>query len=310
MTSFRGGDQGNGGRASRAGSELRRRASAWYSAEPVVEPALGVAPPEPLPAPLSLGARAAAWFTRATPAAPAEAPAKGPAAPGLDPPGEVTRNHLKGVLEALIFAAEQPLQPRELAKLAQAEPRLVRTLLTELVADYRLRGFRLEEIGGGYAFRTSPAFAPFVREQVAKRPVKMSRAQLETLAIVAYRQPVTRPEIDDIRGVDSGGALKSLLERELIRILGKKEEPGRPMLYGTTATFLSFFGLKALGELPTLREFTELSEESMRVVERELGDDAAAPTPAPDAGLMGGEGSLHTVVTSPDAGPDETPVAG
>jgi segregation and condensation protein B len=138
-------------------------------------------------------------------------------------------------------------------------------------------------------FRTSPVFAPFVREQVARKPVKMSRAQIETLAIVAYRQPVTRPEVDDVRGVDSGAVLKSLLERELVRILGKKDEPGRPMLYGTTSAFLEFFGLKGLSDLPTLREFTELSDESRRTYERELGEEPREG----DTGLMGGEGDLR-----------------
>ncbi|HEY4116575.1 MAG TPA: SMC-Scp complex subunit ScpB, partial [Byssovorax sp.] len=177
---------------------------------------------------------------------------------------DVARAHLKCVLEALVFASETPLSARELAKLAKADGKLVRALLAELVVDYRPRGFRLDEIGGGFVFRTSPAFAPFVREQVAKRPVRMTRAQIETLAIVAYRQPITRPEIDDVRGVDSGAVLKSLLERDLVRIIGKKEEPGRPILYGTTSLFLEFFGLKALADLPTLKEFTELNDDSRR----------------------------------------------
>src|SRR5262249_16239625 len=200
--------------------------------------------------------------------------------------GDVAMGHLKGVLEALIFASEHPLPARELARIARAELRVVKLLLAELVADYHHRGFRLDEVAGGFVFRTSPAFAPFVREQAAKKPVKMSRAQLETLAIVAYRQPITRPEIDEVRGVDSGAVLKSLLERELVRILGKKDEPGRPMLYGTTAEFLEFFGLSKLADLPTLREFTELSDESKRTYERELGEDV------PLEGLMGGEGAL------------------
>jgi len=102
--------------------------------------------------------------------------------------------------------------------------------------------------------------------------VRLTRAQVETLAIAAYRQPITRPEVDDIRGVDSGATLKLLLERDLVRILGKKDEPGRPILYGTTTQFLEFFGLKSLKDLPTLKEFTELSDESRRVAEAELGD--------------------------------------
>jgi segregation and condensation protein B len=115
-------------------------------------------------------------------------------------------------------------------------------------------------------------YAPFVRELAGGKPVKLSRAQVETLAIAAYRQPITRPEIDEIRGVDSGATLKLLLERDLVRILGKKDEPGRPLLYGTTTHFLEFFNMKSLRDLPTLREFTELSDESRRVAEAELGD--------------------------------------
>ncbi|WP_438002398.1 SMC-Scp complex subunit ScpB [Sorangium sp. So ce185] len=204
------------------------------------------------------------------------------------------------MLEALIFVAERPVPARELARSANAEHRVVRELLAELVAEYDGRGFRLDEVAGGYVFRTSPAFAPFVREVTDQKPVKMSRAQTETLAIVAYRQPITRPEIDEIRGVDSGAALKSLLERDLVRILGKKDEPGRPMLYGTTAQFLEFFGLKALGELPTLREFTELTEESRRAYERELGEEPpeTAVATAGQESFAGAEGSIRTTVAT------------
>jgi len=140
----------------------------------------------------------------------------------------------------------------------------------------------LDEIAGGWLFRTSAQYAPFVRELSAERPVRLTRAQVETLAIAAYRQPVTRPEIDDIRGVDSGATLKLLLERDLVRILGKKDEPGRPLLYGTTTGFLQFFGLKSLKELPTLKEFTELSEESRLVAEAELGDVLPGSSPPSD----------------------------
>ena len=111
-----------------------------------------------------------------------------------------------------------------------------------------------------------------MRELVARRPVRLTRAQLETLSIVSYRQPVTRPEVDEIRGVDSGSALKVLSERGLLRVLGRKDEPGRPLLYGTSKLFLEFFGLKSLGDLPTLKEFTELSEESRGIFERRMGE--------------------------------------
>ncbi|KYF82977.1 SMC-Scp complex subunit ScpB [Sorangium cellulosum] len=252
--------------------------------------------------------RAVAWAQIGDPARRAAASSRSATAaaqvPGLS---AVARKHLKGVLEALIFVAERPVPARELARSANAEHRVVRELLAELVAEYDGRGFRLDEIAGGYVFRTSPAFAPFVREVTEQKPVKMSRAQTETLAIVAYRQPITRPEIDEIRGVDSGAALKSLLERDLVRILGKKDEPGRPMLYGTTAQFLEFFGLKALGELPTLREFTELTEESRRAYERELGEeppDAAAVTPEQES-FAGAEGTIRTSVAGAGEKPAE-----
>ncbi len=123
--------------------------------------------------------------------------------------------------------------------------------------------------------------AHWVRQLLAGRPVKLSRAQLETLAIIAYRQPITRPEVDEIRGVDSGGTVKALLDRGLIRVLGKKEEPGRPMLYGTTKEFLEFFNLKDLKDLPTLREFYELNEESMAKI-RELDESRLAKAREPE----------------------------
>jgi segregation and condensation protein B len=141
-------------------------------------------------------------------------------------------------------------------------------------------------MSGGYLFRTHHAYSTWVQQLIQGRPVRLSRAQLETLSIVAYRQPITRPEIDQIRGVDSGATLKLLLDRHLIRILGKKEEPGRPMLYGTTKEFLDFFSLKDLRELPTLREYSELSEESRQVVARAQHaiDAAAAAADALDTG--------------------------
>lgn len=204
----------------------------------------------------------------------------------LDPPlptTDVTRSHLKGLLEALVFASDHPQKAPDLAKAASAGVKEVRDLLAELKSEYHARGIQLDEVAGGWIFRTSSAYAPFVRDLTKQKPVRLSRAQVETLAILAYRQPVTRPEIDDIRGVDSGPVLKVLLERDLVRILGKKDEPGRPMIYGTTTAFLEFFGLKSLKDLPTLREFTELTEDSRRVAERELGEelDRGQPPEAP-----------------------------
>jgi len=280
-------------------------------------------PPEPIG---WFRSRAAAFFRarRSLPAVssvPSDEDVSAPIDDATKTSGSVARAHLKGVLEALIFASEHPLSSRDLAKSAKAEHRVVTSLLAELMDEYRGRGVRLDEVAGGYVFRTSPAFAPFVREHVAKKPVKMTRAQVETLAIIAYKQPITRPEVDEVRGVDSGAILKSLLERDLVRILGKKEEAGRPLLYGTTAQFLEFFGLKALGDLPTLREFTELTDESKRMYEREMGEEPLDPalvltnmdslgTQSPQdepgmasGGLMGGEGEFRAPGSPSSASP-------
>ena len=185
---------------------------------------------------------------------------------------EVTRGHLKGLLEALVFASDRPIKTNELAKASAAPSKQVKELLDELKGDFASRGVQLDEVAGGWIFRTNAAYAPFVRDLTKQKPARLSRAQIETLAILAYRQPITRPEVDDIRGVDCGPVLKLLLERDLVRMLGRKDEPGRPVIYGTTVQFLELFGLKSLKDLPTLREFTDLNEESRRTVERELGE--------------------------------------
>ena len=185
---------------------------------------------------------------------------------------------LKSLIEALIFAAEKPLTIQRIRQLTRVSdmPRL-RRLLDEIVADHADRGIVLQEVSGGFQFRTHASYSQWVQQLIAGRPVRLSRAQLETLAIIAYRQPITRPEIDEIRGVDSGATLRLLLDRGLIRVLGKKEEPGRPLLYGTTREFLDFFSLGDLRELPTLREYSELTPESEAVVRRL--DETPAPEP-------------------------------
>jgi segregation and condensation protein B len=217
------------------------------------------------------------------------AAAEGSEAPGgeTDEDGAVeeaqalTRDHLRGLLEALVFASDKPITAKELARLASAPVKEVKELLGELHGAYAKKGVTLDEVAGGWLFRTAAVYAPFVRELAGGRPVRLTRAQIETLAIAAYRQPITRPEIDEIRGVDSGATLKLLLERDLVRIIGKKDEPGRPILYGTTTQFLEFFGLKSLKDLPSLREFTELSDESRRAAEEELGEPLPAAPPPP-----------------------------
>jgi segregation and condensation protein B len=220
--------------------------------------------------------------------------------PGTVPAGDVSRAHLKGLIEALVFVSDHPLSINDIAKAAgRADKKLVRALADELKIDYSRRGIQLEEVAGGLVFRTNAAYGPFIREAVARRPVRMTRAQLETLAIIAYRQPITRPEVDEVRGVDSGPVLKMLLERDLVKILGKKDEPGRPLLYGTTPAFLEFFGLRSLKDLPSLREFTELSDDSRRVYDREMAEQEASLDALAAAAAM-----AHERPTDPDVGND------
>jgi len=204
-----------------------------------------------------------------------------PMGPGLAGTVALDPADVKGALEALILVSDKPVQAIRLARLTSQDLGAVRRALAEIADDYQGRGISLDEIAGGFQFRTSPKFAPFVRMLVQQKPTKLSRAQLEALSIIAYRQPVTRPEIDDVRGVDSGSALKLLLERNLIKIIGKKEEAGRPLLYGTTTDFLELFGLKNLRDLPTLREFSELTQESRDIFERRIGE----PLPGQGQGM-------------------------
>ncbi len=201
--------------------------------------------------------------------------------PGLASTAELAPEHLKGALEALILVSDKPVAAVRLARLTSQDIAAVRSALSELRDEYAGRGIVLDEIAGGYQFRTSPRYAPFVRMLVQQKPTRLTRAQLETLSIIAYRQPVTRPEIDDVRGVDSGSALKLLLERDLIKIIGKKEEVGRPILYATAEEFLHLFGLKNLRDLPTLREFAELTQESRDIYERRIGE----PLPGQGEGM-------------------------
>ncbi len=195
--------------------------------------------------------------------------------PGLEksPPIPASDKHLEAVVEALLFVSDRPLPIARLARLAHTPAKEAAVILERLVAHYRGRGVELVEVAGGFQFRSAASCAPFVRDLVAKKPVRLTRAQIETLSICAYRQPITRPEVDDIRGVDSGSALKVLVEKALVKILGRKDEPGRPLLYGTTPYFLEFFGLPSLAELPTLREYSDLTDESRALFARKMGEN-------------------------------------
>jgi segregation and condensation protein B len=172
---------------------------------------------------------------------------------------------LKGAVESLVFVSETPLRAERIAEVLEVEKGRVLESLRVLTEEYAGRGagIALVEVAEGFQFRTRPEFAEWVRRLGKGRPFRFSRAALETLAIVAYRQPVTRAEIEYLRGVDSGGVLKTLLDKRLVKILGKKDVPGRPMIYGTSREFLELFTLRNLSELPTLKEFSELPPEAV-----------------------------------------------
>lgn len=166
-------------------------------------------------------------------------------------------------LTALIFSAETPLSLDRLSSLLEMPRVELLPLLTALKQRFASgqQGFYLAEVAGGYQFRSDPDLSVWLTRLHRERPPRFSTAALETLAIIAYRQPITRAEVEYLRGVDSGGVLRSLLERNFLRILGKKDVPGRPLMYGTHAHFLEFFGLNSLNDLPTLKEFSALDAE-------------------------------------------------
>jgi segregation and condensation protein B len=209
-------------------------------------------------------------------------------APDLETPFEkvvararkLTEQQVCNVLESVLFVAQEPQTLDQLYDATGIDREKLQKGLEQLQGARRdgVSGVVLHEVAGGWQLRTAHESSDFVKRFLKVKPQRLTRAALETLAICAYRQPVTRPEIEDIRGVDSGAVLKALLDRRLIKIVGKKEEVGRPILYGTTREFLEFFALKDLNALPTLREFHELTEEHQEIVEKEAPRPTAAGT--------------------------------
>lgn len=175
-------------------------------------------------------------------------------------------NNLKSAVEALIFASERPVTLEQLKKvLGNPESGEVRKVVDGLKEEYEAqnRGFRIAEIAGGFQMITSPAFAPFLKKLYKDRSVdKLSKPALESLAIIAYKQPLTKSEIESLRNVNVDGVMKSLLEKNLIRISGRKKIPGRPFVFGTTRQFLEHFGLKSLDDLPKFEDFNVLAKEA------------------------------------------------
>lgn len=166
-------------------------------------------------------------------------------------------DNLKNIIESLIFVSETPLTIDRIQKtVPDAQIHEIRSAIQALIKEHESRkgGFFLKEVAGGYQFRTCPEYHEWIKNFIQPNPVRLSRAALETLAIIAYKQPVIRNDIEHIRGVDCGGIIRTLMERKLVRILGRKEIPGRPLIYATTRYFLEFFDLKDLKDLPTPKE--------------------------------------------------------
>jgi segregation and condensation protein B len=212
-----------------------------------------------------------------------------------EPPGPETTEDDKGpvlpaaevraVLEALIYVSPHPITPRDIEKvLGGVDKKEWQAALEEIRADYARdgRGLQLVDVAGGFQITTRPEYNDWVRELLdPKAPTRLSVQALETLAVIAYKQPVTLPEIIDLRGVKSGGVIKTLLEKRLIRITGRKEVVGRPMLYGTTREFLLHFGLKDVGDLPRIEEFAAVLGEDVDVDGLRRAIDAPRPAEVP-----------------------------
>jgi segregation and condensation protein B len=254
----------------------------------------------------------------AAPDAEAEAPGESPVMPDGEaaPPAQaddavpevsvLPPAEIRAVLEALVFASDQPITAREIGQvLGAGVPREDwEAALDELKAEYARdgRGLQLAEIAGGWQITTRPEYNDWVRELLdPQRPTRLSIQALETLAVIAYKQPVTQPEVIELRGVKSGGVVKTLLEKRLIRITGRKEVVGRPMLYGTTKEFLLHFGLKDLAELPKIEEFAEVLGEEVDVAGLKRAIEAPLPVEIP----LSEEGEQLTLDQAAETG-DET----
>jgi len=227
----------------------------------------------------------------------------------------------KQVVEALIFASSKPLTPAEIRKVTKVlSVSQIEKIAADLKEDYRKNGrcFELLEVAGGYEIATKKEFAPWIMKiELQRKARQATQSALETLAILAYKQPLTRAEIEALRGVDTSGVLNTLMEKNFIKIVGKKEVPGRPFLYGTTEKFLEHFGLKSIQELPSLEEIRQTVESSVKkeallgttnivqVPQEEQANSSQAVTPESQelsqAGETGTEENKETPQNEPES---------
>lgn len=202
---------------------------------------------------------------------------------------------LRGALEALLFVSDEPVSAARLARVVEAAPGEVESLLAELAEEYREgeRGFQLREVAGGWRLYTHPAYHDYIEDYVLSWDTRrLSQAALEALAVVAYHQPVTRAGINAVRGVNSEGVVASLIEKGLVREVGRDKNQGNAILYGTTRNFLEKFGLKDISELPPIEEFAPDAETEGAMRERL----SAGSMPATDAGdLEGSESDVEFI---------------
>jgi segregation and condensation protein B len=185
---------------------------------------------------------------------------------------EPQKNQLKHIVECLIFASDTPLRVEKIkAVLEDKSTKEIKALIEELIQDYQNldRGIFIREVANGFQFCTKPEYAHLVQKLRKTKPYNLTQPTMETLAIIAYRQPVTKAEIELVRGVDCGGVLRTLLEKKLIAIKGKKEVIGKPFLYATTTRFLEVFGLENLSSLPSIEEIKQLKDSDIPLFEQD-----------------------------------------
>ncbi len=234
--------------------------------------------------------------------------------------GEYDQSPLKALIEAVIYITDEPLSAQQIAAALEQPIESVVGILEELTREYQhpSRGLSLRELAGGYKMSTKPEHHEAIRQFVKnlKPALKLSLAALETLAVIAYKQPITAPEIMEIRGVQGAGVLKTLIERKLVAPAGRKAVVGKPILYKTTKDFLIQFGLKDLAELPTLKEFEELNRfalgESEGEARQETAADASEATERNELwsdAESGQEGQYAAAAQETAAGPDVNPAA-
>ncbi len=215
-------------------------------------------------------------------------------------------DQLKQIIEGALLAAGRPLTLEQLLGLfpsdeAQPSRAQIREAVDALMADCQQRGVELVEVSSGFRYQVKAATAPWVSRLWDEKPAKYSRAVLETLALIAYRQPVTRGEIEEVRGVSvSSHIMKSLLEREWVRVIGHRDVPGKPALYGTTRLFLDYFNLKSLSDLPELAEIRSIETIERELAFEEEGSEEAERGAAPD-----GAGEIQVALAPTEAAPDE-----